>query len=83
MSKLTRIETTNRVYGMLEQDGICGLVIEYPASIIAEIMGCSITAAAVMTGDEIVPDCDGVTLYNYINVHNIAGIVVNDGSIID
>lgn len=78
----TRIETTHRVNDMLEQGGISGRVETYPASLIAGIMECSEDEAAKMDGSEYVPRTEYVTLWHYLNFHQIKGHVVRKGHII-
>ncbi|HPD32287.1 MAG TPA: hypothetical protein PLL20_20015 [Phycisphaerae bacterium] len=75
----TRIETTNRKYGALEQGGVCGRIVSYDAAKIADIMRCEIAQAANMTGDEIVPGTDYCRLREYLAYHNVPGHVVRKG----
>ena len=78
----TRIETTNRVMGMLECGGVCGRIISYPASVIADIMDCTEEEAATMDGSEIVPRTEHVTLIEYVDYVGIVGHVIRCGDLI-
>jgi hypothetical protein len=73
-----KIETTDRVHGMLSQGGICGRIRQYTNKVIADIMDCSPSEAADMDGDEIVPAI-GITLREYVSVHNIPGRTICRG----
>jgi hypothetical protein len=78
----THIETTNRVNDMLEQGGICGRVVTYDAAEIAKIMRCTIAEAADMTGTELVPGYDCMTLAEIIDYQGLIGHVVCKGTVI-
>lgn len=65
----TTIKTTNRINGMLEQGGVCGKVVKYPAALVSEIMECDISTASKMDGSEKVPYCQ-VQLADYLDYHH-------------
>jgi len=83
MKKLTtKIETTNTVYGCLEQGGVSGRVVSYDASLISDIMECTPEEASEMDGEEMVPGLDGINLWQYLNHHNPPCHVIRKGHII-
>lgn len=65
--KCVIFETTNRIYGCLEQGGVCGRRFSYPVSVVVEAMGEEYNLEE-LNPEDMVPGT-GVCLRDYLEFH--------------